>query len=63
MTAKPQQRQVRCGQGVITYLLTRKKVKNVNLRIKQDGSVLVSACKIRGAKSLTPANSKAICQR
>lgn len=43
MTAKPQQRQVPCGQGVITYLLTRKKVKNINLRIKQDGSVLVSA--------------------
>lgn len=42
-TVKTQQRQVPCGQGVITYQLTRKKVKNVNLRIKQDGSVLVSA--------------------
>lgn len=43
MTAKIQQRQVSCENGVITYQLTRKKVKNVNLRIKQDGSVLVSA--------------------
>lgn len=37
------QRQVSCEQGVISYQLTRKKVKNVNLRIKQDGQVLVSA--------------------
>lgn len=43
MTAKIQQRQVSCENGIITYQLTRKKVKNVNLRIKQDGSVLVSA--------------------
>ena len=38
-----QQRQVVCENGVIAYQLTRKKVKNVNLRIKPDGSVLVSA--------------------
>ena len=38
-----QQRQVACENGVISYQLTRKKVKNVNLRIKPDGSVLVSA--------------------
>lgn len=43
INATTQQRQVACENGVITYLLTRKKVKNVNLRIKQDGSVLVSA--------------------
>ncbi|MDE7206447.1 MAG: M48 family metallopeptidase, partial [Lachnospiraceae bacterium] len=43
MTAKPQQRQVSCKHGVISYQLTRKRVKNVNLRIKQDGQVLVSA--------------------
>jgi Predicted metal-dependent hydrolase len=43
MTAKPQQRQVPCEHGVISYQLTRKRVKNVNLRIKQDGQVLVSA--------------------
>lgn len=38
-----EQRRVDCGNSVISYQLTRKKVKNVNLRIKQDGSVLVSA--------------------
>ena len=43
MATKTQQRQVSCENGVIIYQLTRKKVKNVNLRIKQDGSVLVSA--------------------
>lgn len=43
MTANTQQRQVSCESGVISYRLTRKRVKNVNLRIKQDGSVLVSA--------------------
>ena len=43
MATKIQQRQVSCENGVISYQLTRKKVKNVNVRIKQDGSVLVSA--------------------
>lgn len=43
MSVKIQQRQVACDGGVITYLLTRKPVKNVNLRIKPDGRVLVSA--------------------
>jgi len=43
MATNTQQRQVLCETGVILYQLTRKKVKNVNLRIKQDGSVLVSA--------------------
>lgn len=43
MNTKTQHRQVPCENGVISYQLTRKKVKNVNLRIKQDGSVLVSA--------------------
>ena len=43
MATKIQQRQVSCENGVITYQLTRKKVKNVNLRVKQDGSILVSA--------------------
>lgn len=38
-----QQRQVSCEKGIISYQLTRKKVKNVNLRIKPDGMVLVSA--------------------
>ena len=31
------------GGKKIKYTLTRKKVKNINLRIKQDGSVNVSA--------------------
>lgn len=43
MTVKTQQRQVVCEGGVISYVLTRKSVKNINLRIKPDGRVLVSA--------------------
>lgn len=43
MNTNTQKRQVSCESGVILYQLTRKKVKNVNLRIKQDGRVLVSA--------------------
>lgn len=43
MAAKTEQRQVNCEGGKISYLLTRKKVKNVNLRIKPDGRILVSA--------------------
>ncbi|MDK2808524.1 MAG: hypothetical protein PWP24_1260, partial [Clostridiales bacterium] len=37
------QRQVRGKDGVIEYLLFRKPVKNINIRIKSDGRVLVSA--------------------
>lgn len=36
-------RTVPCKQGTISYTLTRKKVKNINLRIKPDGRILVSA--------------------
>ncbi len=36
---------VTIGGVGITYILTRKKVKNINLRIKQDGTVCVSAPK------------------
>lgn len=43
MAVKTQQRQVACDEGTITYFLTRKPVRNVNLRIKPDGRVLVSA--------------------
>lgn len=43
MTPKTQERQVPCENGTITYVLTRKPVKNVNLRVKPDGRVLVSA--------------------
>lgn len=38
-----EQRWVACENGKISYFLTRKPVKNVNLRIKPDGRVLVSA--------------------
>ncbi len=34
---------VTAGDRKITYELTRKKVKNINLRIKPDGTVHVSA--------------------
>ena len=34
-----------CGNRTISYVLTRKKVKNVNLRIKPDGIVYISASK------------------
>ena len=43
MPGKEQVRQVHCESGTITYTLTRKSVKNVNMRIKEDGRVLVSA--------------------
>ncbi len=38
-----EERSVDCGEAVISYILTRKKVKNINLRVKEDGSVCVSA--------------------
>lgn len=43
MRLNPEQRVVHCENGDILYLLTRKPVKNVNLRIKPEGEVLVSA--------------------
>jgi len=36
-------RKVMCGTSVIEYVLIRKSVKNINLRIKPDGTVWVSA--------------------
>ena len=36
-------RNVRCEQRVLEYQLTRKQVKNINLRVKPDGQVFVSA--------------------
>lgn len=42
-TVNTQKHEVVCENGTISYLLTRKPVKNVNLRIKPDGRVLVSA--------------------
>ena len=38
-----EKRSVDCGGDVIEYTLARKKVKNVNMRVKADGSVSVSA--------------------
>lgn len=43
MSLNLEQRVVHCEDGDIPYLLTRKSVKNVNLRIKPEGEVLVSA--------------------
>ena len=43
MPEKKEVRQVVCGGGEITYTLTRKSVKNVNMRIREDGTVSVSA--------------------
>ena len=37
------QNQLQTPNGVISYTLTRKKVRNLNLRIKTDGAVCVSA--------------------
>lgn len=43
MKINTEQRDVHCENGDISYLLTRKPVKNVNLRIKPEGQILVSA--------------------
>ncbi len=43
MAANSEQRLVHCKNGSISYWLIRKPVKNINLRIKSDGSVLISA--------------------
>lgn len=43
MPETEEQRLVHCENGDIQYILIRKQVKNVNLRIKPDGRVLVSA--------------------
>lgn len=43
MTPNIERRKVPCGQRVLEYQLTRKQVKNINLRIKPDGQICVSA--------------------
>jgi predicted metal-dependent hydrolase len=43
MIPNTEKRKVICDQGVLEYQLTRKRVKNINLRIKADGLVFVSA--------------------
>ena len=43
MERRVENRQVVCGDQVLEYQLTIKAVKNINLRIKPDGTILVSA--------------------
>lgn len=43
MISNTEMRKVTCGQRVLEYQFTRKQVKNINLRIKPDGQVFVSA--------------------
>lgn len=40
---KEERRSLACPDGPISYVLTRKPVKNLNLRVRADGSVAVSA--------------------
>lgn len=47
-----EKRSVDCGGEVIEYTLARKKVKNVNMRVKADGSVSVSAPRRVSAKQI-----------
>ena len=43
MISNTEIRNVRCEQRVLEYQLTRKQVKNINLRVKPEGQVFVSA--------------------
>lgn len=43
MQQRTEIRHIECDDRELTYILTRKPVKNVNLRIKPDGRILVSA--------------------
>ena len=43
MRIHSEQRVVHCENGDISYLLTRKSVKNINMRIKPEGNIYVSA--------------------
>lgn len=43
MNTKKQERTVCTGEKKINYILERKQVKNINLRVRPDGSVKVSA--------------------
>ncbi len=47
-----EKRSVDCGGEAIEYTLVRKKVKNVNMRVKADGSVSVSAPSRVSAKQI-----------
>lgn len=52
MTVKESVRTVNFGSAEIQYVLERKKVKNINLRIKRDGTVKVSAASFVPAKRI-----------
>lgn len=43
MNNKQQLRKLQCNNKVIEYTLIRKSVKNINMRIKKEGTILVSA--------------------
>ena len=43
MDTNTELRKVECEQRILEYLLTRKQVKNINLRVKSEGKVYVSA--------------------
>lgn len=43
MISDSEVRNIVCEKGVLEYRLTRKDVKNINLRVKPDGQILVSA--------------------
>ena len=43
MAQSVENRRVICGERVLEYQLTRKPVKNINLRVKMDGTIQVSA--------------------
>lgn len=43
MKTQTEIRRINCENDILEYLLTRKPVKNVNLRIKPEGNIIVSA--------------------
>lgn len=43
MNNKQQLRKLQCNNKIIEYTLIRKSVKNINMRIKKEGTILVSA--------------------
>ena len=60
MVAQPQQRMVDTPHGVLTYTLTRKTVKNMNLRVGPGGEVAVSIprrCSVRQADDFVRSRS------
>ena len=52
MKDQTQIREISCQGRTIEYELTRKKVKNINLRIKPEGKVCVSASRADSVRYL-----------